>query len=54
MEDIIKINIKHIKWKGVNGFIWLRMGTKVAGFTEYCNEHLGSIQCWEFLEKLRN
>jgi hypothetical protein len=28
---------------------WLRYG-QLAGACAYCNEHSGSIKCWEFLD----
>ena len=31
-------------------FLWLSVGTGVAGACEYGNEHSGSIKCGQFLD----
>jgi hypothetical protein len=43
---------------GMGGLDWTEMVQvifgHVAGFYERGNEHLGSIEFWEYLDKLRN
>lgn len=51
-RTILKWIIKEQVVRLSTGFIWVIIGTLVAGFCEHGNGPLGSIQCGELLDQL--
>jgi hypothetical protein len=49
----IKMDLREIKWGGMDCTNWLRIGTS-GGYCEHGNGPSGSIKSWEVLELLHN
>jgi hypothetical protein len=51
--DNIKMDLREIKWDGMDWIVLAQDRDQVGGSCEHGNEPSGSMKCWEVLEFLR-